>query len=51
MKTVKRKWSFSNIVSFCRFNLFNYIHIIRFFENPKKDWEKELSSNAQLSLF
>ncbi|MBP7497588.1 MAG: transposase [Bacteroidales bacterium] len=51
MKTVKRKWAFSNIVSFCRLHLFNYIHIIRFFENPEKDWEKELSSNAQLSLF
>ncbi|MBP7498050.1 MAG: hypothetical protein KA792_10340 [Bacteroidales bacterium] len=51
MKTVKRKWSFSNIVSFCRLHLFNYIHIIRFFENPEKDWEKELYYSAQLFSF
>ena len=49
-KTVKRKWAFSNIVSFCKLHLFNYIHLIRFFENPEKDWEKELA-NPQLSFF
>lgn len=49
-KTVKRSWSFSNIVSFCRLHLFNYIHLIRFFEDPEKDWEKELP-DPQLSFF
>jgi hypothetical protein len=50
-KTVKlRQLSFSNIVSFCRLHLFNYIHLIRFFENPEKDWEQELP-NVQLSFF
>jgi hypothetical protein len=50
-KTVKlRQWSFSNIVSFCRLHLFNYIHLIRFFENPEKDWEQELP-DVQLSFF
>ena len=49
-KTVKRRWAFSNIVSFCRLHLFNYIHLIRFFENPERDWEKELP-DVQLSFF
>ena len=49
-KMVKRNWAFSNIVSFCKLHLFNYIHLIRFFENPEKDWELELF-DAQLSLF
>jgi len=46
----KRNWSFSNIVSFCRLQLFNYIHLIKFLENPEKDWEIE-SNEVQLSLF
>jgi hypothetical protein len=49
-KMVKRHWAFSNIVSFCKLHLFNYIHLIRFFEYPEKDWEKELP-DVQLSLF
>lgn len=44
MKMVKRKWAFSNIVSFCKLHLFNYISLLRFFENPEKDWEEELLS-------
>jgi len=51
MKKVKRKWAFSNIVSFCRLQLFNYINIFKFFENPEKDWEKELTNVNQLTLF
>jgi hypothetical protein len=46
----KRNWSFSNIVSFCRLQLFNYIHLIKFLENPEKDWEIELNE-VQMSLF
>lgn len=49
-KSVRRKWAFSNIVSFCKLHLFNYIHLIRFFENPERDWEKEFAQE-QLSLF
>lgn len=49
-KTVKRRWGFSNIVSFCRLHLFNYIHIIRFFENPEKDWEVEICHEQQLNI-
>lgn len=40
-KKIKRKWAFSNIASFCRLHLFNYIHLIKFLENPEKDWLKE----------
>jgi len=37
-KSLKRKWAFSNLVSFCKIHLFNYIHLIKFLENPDKDW-------------
>lgn len=37
-----KNWAFSNIVSFTRLHLFNYIHLVSFLENPEKDWEKEL---------
>jgi hypothetical protein len=47
---IKRKWSFSNLVSFSRLHLFNHIHLIRFLENPEKDWEKELFTH-QLLIF
>ena len=40
-KRVKRKWSFSNLVSFCKIHLFNYIHLMRFLENPEHDWRKK----------
>ena len=48
-KKLKRKWSFSNLVSFCRLHLFNYIHLIRFLNNPEKDWLKE--KTLQLNMF
>jgi Transposase DDE domain/Domain of unknown function (DUF4372) len=38
-KSLKRKWSFSNLVSFCRIHLFNYIHLTKFLESPENDWE------------
>jgi len=47
---VKRRWSFSNLVSFTRLHLFNYIHLIRFLEDPEKDWQKELL-HPKLCLF
>jgi hypothetical protein len=33
---VKRKWSFSNIVSLVRLHLFNYLDLYSFLENPEK---------------
>ena len=47
---LKRKWAFSNIISFVRLHLFNYINLVRFLENPEKDWQKELF-NSKLYLF
>lgn len=50
-KQLKRPWAFSNLVSFCRIHLFNYIHLLRFLENPEKDWRKKEAHVEQLSLF
>lgn len=53
-KTLKRSWAFSNLVSFCKIHLFNYIHLINFLENPEKDWQtiSDLAKiNPQFSLF
>ena len=50
-KMLKRSWAFSNLVSFCKIHLFNYIHLLRFLENPDKDWQKEHVELHQLSLF
>lgn len=49
-KKVKRKWAFSNLASFCRLHLFNYIHLIKFLENPLKDWLKEYNPQLQLKF-
>ena len=50
-KSLKRKWSFSNLVSFCRIHLFNYIHLTKFLESPEKDWELNTQNYGQLGLF
>jgi len=50
-KLLKRSWAFSNLVSFCKIHLFNYIHLLRFLENPDKDWLKEQIKIEQLTLF
>lgn len=50
-KQLKRRWAFSNLVSFCRIHLFNYIHLIRFLENPEKDWVRDKHNLHQLNLF
>src|SRR5690606_5561786 len=49
-KKIKRKWAFSNLASFCRLHLFNYIHLMKFLENPEKDWLKEQNSQIQLKF-
>jgi predicted RNA-binding protein with RPS1 domain len=41
-KRLKRHWAFSNLVNFCKINLFNYIHLMKFLENPEKDWQKSI---------
>ena len=50
-KRLKRRWSFSNLVCFCRIHLFNYIHLLRFLENPERDWLKYENNIGQLTLF
>ena len=50
-KTVKRKWSFSNLVSFCKIHIFNYIHLIEFLTNPDKYWQKETINLHQYTIF
>jgi len=50
-KMLKRKWGFSNLVSFCKIHLFNYIHLMRFLENPDKDWQKTYDELMQPVLF
>ena len=50
-KTLKRSWAYSNLVSFCKIHLFNYIHLLNFLENPDKDWLKTIRIEEQLTLF
>jgi hypothetical protein len=50
-KSLKRKWSFSNLVSFCRIHLFNYINLTKFLESPENDWELNTENTNQLGLF
>ena len=49
-KSLKRSWAFSNLVSFCKIHLFNYIHLMKFLENPDKDWNNILYTKKQLTL-
>ena len=50
-KRLKRNWAFSNLVSFCKIHLFNYINLMKFLENPEKDWDIERLESVQLTLF
>lgn len=52
-KRVKKKWAFSNLTSFCRLHLFNYIHLLKFLENPEKDWlgdDKPPENSSQMTM-
>lgn len=49
-KRLKRHWAFSNLVSFCKIHLFNYINLMKFLENPEKDWVIDRDDGAQLSF-
>jgi hypothetical protein len=50
-KSLKRQWSFSNIVRFCRIHLFNYIHLTKFLQSPENQWKLESDNDRQLGLF
>lgn len=49
-KKLKRSWAFSNLVSFCKIHLFNYINLMKFLENPEKDWIIDKAEQEQLSF-
>lgn len=50
-KRLKRSWAFSNLVSFCKIHLLNYIHLMKFLEKPEKDWQIVRLETVQLALF
>ena len=49
-KRLKRSWAFSNLVSFCKIHLFNYINLMKFLENPEKDWIIDKTETKQHSF-
>ena len=49
-KRLKRHWAFSNLVSFCKIHLFNNINLMKFLENPEKDWIIDRDDGKQLSF-
>ena len=50
-RKLKRSWAFSNLVSFCKIHLFNFIQLIKFLENPEKDWITDAIPIYQLNIF
>lgn len=50
-KKLKRSWAFSNLVSFCKIHLFNYIQLMKFLENPEKDWIIDKKGSQQMAFF
>jgi len=49
-KRLKKSWAFSNLVSFCKIHLFNYINLMKFLENPEKDWVIDKAESEQLTF-
>jgi IS4 transposase len=49
-KRIKRKWSFSNLASFCRLHLLNYINLQKFLNDPQRDWIKEDTHQMELNF-
>lgn len=48
---LRRAVAFSCLASYVRVNLINYIHLIRFLNNPEKDWNDNDSTQTLPSLF
>lgn len=44
---VKKKWSFSNLVSVIRQQLMNYIDVYGFLENPEQSWLNIIAENSE----
>ena len=49
-RQLKRRWSFSNIVSIVRLHLFNYLNLFSFLENPEKSIITTTKEDLQLKL-
>jgi len=49
-RQIKKKWSFSNIVSLIRLHLFNYLNLFSFLENPEKSIIRSSYEDIQLKL-
>lgn len=53
-KRVKRKWAFSNMVTFIRINLMDYINLYEFLRDPEQTWitiQKSRDKEQPLPLF
>lgn len=50
-KRLKKSWAFSNLVSFCKIHLFNYIQLVHFLENPEKEWVISKKETDQLTFY
>jgi IS4 transposase len=48
---LKRKWSFANLSALIKHHLMNYLHLIRFLNNPEKDLIDKNSMTIAPELF
>ncbi|MDY6326230.1 MAG: hypothetical protein SPL47_02810 [Bacteroidales bacterium] len=46
-RSLRRRWSFSNLATTVRITLMYYVDFQSFFENPEKDWQKVLQEAAE----
>ena len=46
-RSLRRRWSFSNLATTVRITLMYYVDFLSFFENPEKDWQKVLLEAAE----
>lgn len=50
-KSLKRQWSFSNLVGFSRIHILNNIHLTKFLESPENQWKMKSENVEQLGLY
>ena len=46
-RSLRRRWSFSNLATTVRITLMYYVDFQSFFENPEKDWQRVLQEAAK----
>ena len=49
--SLKRQWSFSNLVGFSRIHILNNIHLTKFLESPENQWKMKSENVEQLGLY